>query len=210
MNKETALEIYKALKKAYPDAKCGLSHNSPYELLCATVLSAQCTDIRVNEVTKVLFKKADTPKEMLDLGYEQLEKTVHSCGLSASKSKNIIALSKLLIEKYDGMVPDTLEELISLPGVGRKTANVMLSNIFNKNAIAVDTHVQRVSNRLGLANSRDVLNTEKQLMEILDEDKWSEMHHLLIYHGRNICFARSPVCSKCPVERLCQWNEKAF
>lgn len=208
MDKAKAAEIYENLKIAHPDVKCALNHSTPYELLCATVLSAQCTDVRVNAVTEVLYKKAHTPDEMISLGYEELEKTVHSCGLSASKTKNIIALSGILCEKFNGEVPDTMEELITLPGVGRKTANVVLANAFGKNAIAVDTHVQRVSNRIGLAHSGDVLKTERQLMDILEERTWSLMHHLLIWHGRRVCHARKPECATCTLFDLCEWADK--
>jgi len=189
----------------YPDAKCALSHSSAFELLISTILSAQCTDVRVNIVTSTLFQGYNTPKDFAELTYEELEPMIKSCGVYKNKSRSIINTSRILIENYSSMVPSTMEELIKLPGVGRKTANVVLSNAFNKNAIAVDTHVFRVSNRLGLADAKNVLDTEKQLMENILEEKWTSTHHNLIFHGRQVCTARKPKCDICELSPYCRY-----
>ena len=167
-------------------------------------MSAQCTDERVNKVTSELFKEYNTPQKMLTLSVEQLEKYIFSCGLYHSKAKNILATCKCLVDKYDGQVPSTLEELRTLNGVGRKTANVVYSVAFNGSAIAVDTHVFRVSNRIGLAKETNVLNTEKALMKILDKKDWSRAHHYLIYLGRSFCKASKPDCENCPIKDECE------
>ncbi|EGD51853.1 DNA-(apurinic or apyrimidinic site) lyase /endonuclease III [Thermoanaerobacter thermohydrosulfuricus] len=203
ITKEEALKVIEILKNTYPNAKSGLKFTNPFELLIATILSAQCTDKRVNIITDRLFKKYKTPEDFLKLTPEELQEEIRECGLYRNKSKSILETCKILKEKYDSKVPETLEELLTLPGVGRKTANVVLSNAFSKQAIAVDTHVFRVSNRIGLADSKDVFTTEKQLMELIPENLWSLSHHLLIHHGRNLCTARKPKCDECPVNHLC-------
>jgi len=203
ITKEEALKVIEILKNTYPNAKSGLKFTNPFELLIATILSAQCTDKRVNIITDRLFKKYKTPEDFLKLTPEELQEEIRECGLYRNKSKSILETCKILKEKYDSKVPETLEELMTLPGVGRKTANVVLSNAFSKQAIAVDTHVFRVSNRIGLADSKDVFTTEKQLMELIPENLWSLSHHLLIHHGRNLCTARKPKCNECPVNHLC-------
>ncbi|MGB9779681.1 endonuclease III [Caldanaerobacter sp.] len=208
ISKEEALKVIEILKKTYPNAKSGLRFTNPFELLIATILSAQCTDKRVNIITERLFKKYKTPEDFLELTPEELQEEIRECGLYRNKSKSILETCKILKERYNGKVPDTLEELMTLPGVGRKTANVVLSNAFAKDAIAVDTHVFRVSNRIGLADSDDVFTTEKQLMEIIPKDLWSISHHLLIHHGRNICTARKPKCDECPVKNFCLYFKK--
>ena len=198
-------EIIEILEKTYHDAKCGLDFSSPFELLIATILSAQCTDERVNKVTDVLFRVADTPDKILELGEEKLHGYIKSCGLANSKASNIMKTCYTLLDRYDGEVPSTMEELTALNGVGRKTANVVMSNAFGKDAIAVDTHVNRVSNRIGLAESRDVLKVEKQLMENIPKEYWSRAHHWIIWHGRKICSARKPSCESCPLSHLCDF-----
>ena len=203
LNKKEIKEVIDILLKLYPDAKAELNYSTSFELLIATILSAQCTDIQVNKTTEKLFKDYNTPEDYLKLTEEELGRMIRSCGFYKTKSKNILATSKLIMEKFNGQVPDTLEELITLPGVGRKTANVVLSNAFGKSAIAVDTHVFRVSNRIGLANSKDVFDTERDLMENVDKGIWSKAHHLLIFHGRRICKARKPLCKKCPLTDYC-------
>lgn len=195
--------VIEKLLEEFPDAKAELVHNNTFELLIATILSAQCTDVRVNIITKELFKDLKTPEDYIKLSQEELGERIKTCGLYNTKSKNILETCNMLIEKYDGEVPGTLEELITLPGVGRKTANVVLSNAFDVPAIAVDTHVFRVSNRIGIANSPNVLGTEKQLMENMDKDMWSKGHHVFIFHGRRICKARNPLCDICPVIEHC-------
>lgn len=195
-----ALEI---LKKTYPDAKPELDFTTPFELLVATMLSAQSTDKQVNKVTHVLFEKYNTPEAFATLSYEELEPYIKGCGLYRTKGKNILASSKQIMEQYAGEVPRDRDTLTTLPGVGRKTANVVVSNAFGTPAIAVDTHVFRVANRIGLANAKDVLNTEKQLMETIPSEQWSIAHHWLIFHGRRVCAARNPKCNICAVRECC-------
>ncbi|URZ01738.1 Endonuclease III [Clostridium felsineum] len=189
----------------YPEAKCALNFNTPYELLISTILSAQCTDKRVNVVTKELFKEYNTPLKMLTLTEEELQQKIKSCGLYKNKSKNILEASRGLIDKFKGEVPRSLEELTSLAGVGRKTANVVMSNAFGIPAIAVDTHVFRVSNRIGIADSKNVYDTEKQLMKNIKKEDWSTMHHALIWHGRQLCKARKPECESCGLKENCKY-----
>lgn len=200
--KDIKIVIDKLLER-FPDAKAELNHSNPFELLVATILSAQCTDIQVNKTTKPLFEELKTPEDYIKLSEEELGERIRSCGFYKTKSKNILATCSLLIENYNCEVPGTLEELITLPGVGRKTANVVLSNIFDTPAIAVDTHVFRVSNRIGLAHGKDVLDIEMQLMDNIDKNMWSKAHHLIIFHGRRICKARNPLCKECPVSDYC-------
>lgn len=200
--KDIKIVIGKLLER-FPDAKAELNHSNPFELLIATILSAQCTDVQVNKTTKPLFEELKTPEDYIKLSEEELGERIRSCGFYKTKSKNILATCRLLIENYNCEVPGTLEELITLPGVGRKTANVVLSNIFDTPAIAVDTHVFRVSNRIGLAHGKDVLDIEMQLMDNIDKDMWSKAHHLIIFHGRRICKARNPLCKECPVSDYC-------
>lgn len=205
MNRE---KILRELKACYPGVKSALKFSNPFELLIATILSAQTTDKQVNKVTLDLFKKYPNAYALSKLSAEELEPKIKSIGLYKNKSKNIIATSKILVEKYQGQVPTTREELITLPGVGRKTANVVLSNAFNIPAIAVDTHVQRVANRLGLAESNNPLKTEEQLMQVIPSEDWSDAHHWLIWHGRLICKARKPECEKCKLNAVCEYNNR--
>ena len=200
--------IVKTLLDTYPDAKCELEYKSPYELLVATVLSAQSTDIRVNIVTKELFKNYNTPEKILKLGEEKLMEYIKSIGFYNVKSKNIIALSHLLIQNYDSQVPDEMDELLKLPGVGRKTANVVLSNCFGVPAIAVDTHVFRVSTRLGFSDKKDPLQVEQDLMKKISKKYWTDAHHAFIFHGRRICKARNPMCELCSVQSYCKFYKK--
>lgn len=205
MSYEKINKILDDLDSLYPNAKAGLDFTTPFELLIATILSAQCTDVRVNKVTSVLFKKYNTPKTILDLGVDGLAKYIKSCGLYKTKSKNIINTCNVLYHDYDSKVPDTIEELMKLPGVGRKTANVVVSNAFGTPAIAVDTHVFRVTNRIGIVNEKDVLSTEKALMQEIPRDRWSKSHHLFIWHGRNLCKARNPRCEECILNDRCKF-----
>lgn len=198
-------KILDDLDSLYPDAKAGLDFTTPFELLIATILSAQCTDVRINKVTAVLFKEHNTPKSILDLGIDGLTKYIKSCGLYKTKSKNIINTCNVLYHDYDSKVPDNIEELMKLPGVGRKTANVVVSNAFDTPAIAVDTHVFRVTNRIGIVNEKDVLSTEKALMRVIPKERWSKSHHLFIWHGRNICKARNPKCEECILNDRCKF-----
>ncbi|MBQ3108332.1 MAG: endonuclease III [Clostridia bacterium] len=192
------------LAGTYPEAKPALHFTNAFELLIATMLSAQCTDKQVNKVTAELFKNYGTPEALAALTPEELEPHIKGCGLFKTKAKNIVATCKILMEEHGGKVPEDRDLLTTLPGVGRKTANVVVSNAFGTPAIAVDTHVFRVSNRIGLAEAKDVLNTEKQLMENIPEEQWSDAHHWIIYHGRQVCAARNPKCEICTVKECCK------
>lgn len=205
MDKEIAKKLIDKLSKTYPDAETALEYSSNYELLVAVILSAQCTDKRVNIVTKELFKNYNTPEKMLTLSSEELEVYIHSCGFYRSKAKHILSASRDISEKFGGEVPSTVEDLQTLAGVGRKTANVVYSVGFGGQAIAVDTHVFRVSNRLGLAHADNVYDTEMQLNEVIDKNMWRHAHHFLIHHGRNTCHARKPDCENCSVKDLCNF-----
>ncbi|MDR2519921.1 MAG: endonuclease III [Eubacteriaceae bacterium] len=207
MDNETALAILAALKKSYPDARCGLDYETPYELAVATILSAQCTDKRVNIVTKSLFSQASTPQAIAEMGVDRLQRVIRPCGLSNAKAKNIVSMSEILLREHGGMLPETVDELVRLPGIGRKTANVVASNAFGQDAIAVDTHVFRVSNRLGLARAANPLQTEKDLNACLPKNEWSLAHHLLIRHGRDVCHARKPACQGCALLAYCESGE---
>lgn len=208
MNKIRYKRIMDKLAAEYPEAETELNFTTPFELLVATILSAQTTDRQVNKVTAELFKKYNTAEDFARLTPEELAEEIKSIGLYRNKSRFIIEASKILLEKYDGEVPASREELMKLPGVGRKTANVILSSAFNRAAIAVDTHVFRVANRIGLANSDDVLGVEKQLMERVPESLWSKLHHWLIFHGRRVCKARNPACSSCVLKEDCLYYNK--
>lgn len=198
-------KILEILSKDYEGAKCALNFRSPYELLIATILSAQCTDERVNIVTSELFKEYNTPEKMITLSEEELGDKIHSCGFYKNKSKNILGATREILTKHAGNVPDNMEALIELPGVGRKTANVVLSNAFGVPAIAVDTHVFRVSNRLGLAKGKTPEEVEKNLMKNIPKNMWSDAHHYIIWHGRKVCNARKPNCEHCSLAPYCQY-----
>ncbi len=191
------------LKERYPDAACALEYRSEFELLIAVILSAQCTDKRVNIVTKTLFNVADTPERFCEMDLSELEGYIKSCGLYKNKAANIKKCCEALVKNYGGKVPDTMDELLTLPGVGRKTANVMLSVAFDKPAIAVDTHVFRVAHRLGLSDGKTPDEVEKDLCRIFDPSDYKDVHHLLIRHGRDCCHARSPECDNCVLCGLC-------
>lgn len=206
MKKIIADEIINILAKTYPEAKPQLEYSSAYELLVAVILSAQCTDKRVNMVTRELFKDYDTPEKMLTLCENELAEKIKSCGLYHSKAAHILSASKDISERFGGQVPDTVEKLKTLAGVGQKTANVVYSVAFSGDAIAVDTHVFRLGNRIGLGKGKTPEEVEVELCKIIDKDKWSKSHHYLIYHGRNICKAQRPACCDCPIEKLCEKN----
>lgn len=195
--------ILAELKRLYPDAGPELNFTNPYETLVATMLSAQCTDKQVNKVTPAVFARYPDAAAMAAAPVEELFPMVKSCGFK-SKASNIIAACKILVEKHGGQVPGSMEELTALPGVGRKTANVVMANAFKVPAIAVDTHVFRVSNRLGLAEAEDVLNTEKQLMRAIPKADWCDAHHWLIFHGRRVCKAQRPLCEECTLRDMCK------
>lgn len=196
-------EILKRLEEVYIDAVPALHFVNPYQLLVATILSAQCTDVRVNKVTEKLFVKYKNAEELAAADFDELCDDIHSCGCYSVKAKNLIGTAKMLVEQYGGEVPPDMDELTKLPGVGRKTANVVLSNAFGIPGFAVDTHVFRVSNRLGLANAKDVLKTEEQMCALIPKEKWGNAHHWIIYHGRQVCHARKPACGTCFLRDLC-------
>ena len=192
------------LHEEYPDAECALNHRNTYELIIAVALSAQTTDKSVNRVSPALFEAYPTAEALAEASQEDVMDIIKTIGMYRTKSKNIIALAKQLRDRFKGQVPDSYDELVSLTGVGRKTANVVLSVGFGQQRIAVDTHVFRVSNRIGLVKEKDVLKTELALMEALPEERWSEAHHSLIFHGRNCCSARNPSCDRCVIRDMCE------
>ncbi len=205
----TSDEILTQLEALYPDAVPALKFRSPYELLVAVILSAQCTDERVNQVTEKLFQEHNTPQKMLLLSQEELEKYIYSCGFYHNKAAHILSASRDILEKFGGEVPSTLEELRTLAGVGRKTANVVYAVAFGGDAIAVDTHVFRVSNRLGLAEGSTPEKVEEGLCRVIPKEKWSRAHHWLIYHGRRVCHSQRPDCEHCTLAHLCKFFHQA-
>ena len=200
--------IYDILRNKFPDAECELNFNSNFELLVAVILSAQCTDKRVNEVTSKIFKKYNTPQDFASMPLEKLEKMIYSCGFYHNKAKNIISASQQIISDFGGEVPSSVEELQKLKGVGKKTANVVYSTAFGGDAVAVDTHVFRTSNRLGLSNSKNVKKCEQDLMEKFPQNKWSSMHLLLVFFGRYQCKAMHPLCENCEFKSFCKYYNK--
>jgi endonuclease III len=197
-------EIIRRLKRAYPDAKCSLNHSNPFELLVATILSAQCTDERVNIVTADLFRKYKKPEDYLKVSPRELEKDIQSTGFFRNKTKSIQGTSKVLTEEYGGQVPHTMDELLELPGVARKTANVVLGNAFDiKAGVVVDTHVTRLSHRLNLTQQKTAEKIEQDLIKLVPKKDWVIFPHLMIHHGRKICKARNPLCAECVVEKQC-------
>ncbi len=209
MNAGKALKIYEILKKRYPDSGTALEYGRPHELLIATILSAQCTDARVNEVTKKLFKKYLSVSDFAGVPQSSLEKDIRSTGFFRSKAGYIIKASAIIEERFGGRVPTNMEDLLSLPGVARKTANIVLFHGFGKTeGIAVDTHVRRVSARLGLTGSRDPVKIEKELMALYDKKKWGHLTDVFISHGRKVCSARRPLCLECSVRHLCSFVSK--
>ena len=199
-----APEIYRRLHGEYPDATCALDHRNPYELLVATILSAQCTDKRVNMVTPALFEKYPDAPSMAAADPEHLQEMIKSTGFFRNKTKSLLGMSTKIAEAHGGRVPATMEELVKLPGVGRKTANVVLGNAFDTNVgVVVDTHVSRLSQRLALSRESDPVKIEQDLMKLFPQEQWTMLSHLLISHGREICDARRPLCEKCVVNDLC-------
>ncbi|MDQ0218953.1 endonuclease III [Peribacillus cavernae] len=209
LNKAQINRCLDTIGEMFPDAHCELDHSNPFELVIAVALSAQCTDALVNRVTKHLFEKYKTPEDYISVPSEELERDIHSIGLYRNKAKNIQKLSRMIIEEYNGEVPRDRDELTNLPGVGRKTANVVVSVAFDVPAIAVDTHVERVSKRLGISRWKDsVLEVEKTLMAKVPKEEWSITHHRLIFFGRYHCKAQSPKCEICPLLELCREGKK--
>lgn len=199
-----ALEVFSRLKRAYPDAHCELDHETPLQLLIATILSAQCTDKRVNMVTPLLFQAFPTAAALADAPQEKLEEIIKSTGFFRNKARSLIGLGKALVERHNGEVPDTMAALVRLPGVGRKTANVILGNAFRKNeGVVVDTHVGRLSLRLGLTKQTDPVKVEQDLMPLFPRKDWALLAHVLIFHGRRVCDARAPRCNICVLSEIC-------
>ncbi|MBO0858857.1 MAG: endonuclease III [Chloracidobacterium sp.] len=202
--KERAGQVIRALKKTYPQATCALNHSNPFELLVATILSAQCTDERVNIVTANLFRKYRRPDDYAEVAREELERDINSVTFFRNKARSIQESSRLLIEKHNGQIPRTLDDLVELPGVGRKTANVVLGAGFGiPTGVVVDTHVSRLSQRLGLSKNKQPEKIEADLIELLPQKEWINFSHRLIWHGRRICMARKPLCEKCSLEKFC-------
>ena len=208
LKKNKAFELIKLLNKSIKNPKTSLKYRNQFTLLTSVVLSAQCTDVNVNNVTKKIYKKYYTPKHFADLGINKIRNLIKSIGLFNNKAKNLYYLSKILLEKYQSKVPNKFEELISLPGVGRKTANVVLNAAFNKPTIAVDTHVFRVGNRTGLSNGKNPTQVENQLLKILPKKYIKNAHHLILLHGRYTCRARNPLCKKCIINKICLYKGK--
>ncbi len=205
MNKKDSIKIVEILKNAYPDAKCSLDFTTPFEMLVAVILSAQCTDERVNKTTPSLFSKYSTLKDFAKIDIAELEQLIHPCGFYKNKAKNIKETAKIIEEKYNGKVPQTMEELMALPGVGRKTANVVMLEAFNKpQGIAVDTHCKRIANRIGFSNEKEPEKIEQDLLKLIPKEYYKDVNHIFIWHGRNTCMARNPNCSKCPISNYCK------
>jgi endonuclease-3 len=209
LNKNKAFELINLLNKSIRNPKTSLKYRNQFTLLTSVVLSAQCTDVNVNNVTKSIYKKYYTPKHFVDLGVNKIRNLIKSIGLFNNKAKNLYYLSKILLEKHQSKVPNKFEELILLPGVGRKTANVVLNAAFDKPTIAVDTHVFRVGNRTGLSNGKSPEQVENQLLKILPQRHRKKAHHLMLLHGRYICKSRNPLCKKCAINKICLYKEKS-
>lgn len=202
--RKRTLEIVERLHREYPDAKCSLNYRNPYELLVATILSAQCTDERVNQVTPALFKRFPKPDDLAGARTEELEEMIKSTGFFRNKTKSLLGMSNAVVERHDGKVPDAMEELVDLPGVGRKTANVVLGNAFDKaEGVVVDTHVTRLSQRLGLTKESDAVKIELDLMALVPREEWTVVSHLFIDHGRAVCKAPTPKCEVCILNDIC-------
>lgn len=202
-------KVYRALEKIYPDAHCALIHKNPWELLVATILSAQCTDKRVNMVTPALFKRYQEVDDFAKADLEELMSLVRSTGFYRNKARNIQGAAQRIVEKYNGFVPDTMADLLTLHGVARKTANVVLGNAFGKNeGIVVDTHVGRVSKRLGLTREENPVKIEQDLEKIVARENWTKLAHLFIYLGRDVCKAPTPLCGQCQIRQLCPWYDQ--
>lgn len=209
MKKSEASEIVKILRKTYPEAGCSLDFKTPFELVVAVMLSAQCTDERVNKTTPELFNRCPTIEEYANIDIEELEKIIHPCGFYKNKAKNVKLCANQVLTKFDGKVPKTMEELMSLAGVGRKSANVIMLEVFgDAQGIAVDTHVKRISNLIGLSTEKEPIKIEQDLLKIFDKKDLKDINHLLIWHGRNTCVARRPQCENCTIKQFCKHYEE--
>lgn len=204
MQKKDAVKIIEILKKEYPDAKCSLDFSSPFEMLVAVCLSAQCTDDRVNKVTPELFRRMNTPREFANANIEEIEELIHSCGFYKNKAKNLKQAGIKIMNDFNGKVPQTIQELQTIPGVGRKSANVIMLEAFHDaQGIAVDTHARRISNKIGFSKQNDPEKIEQDLLKQFSKEDWVDVNHLFVWHGRYTCTARSPKCEKCPITKYC-------
>ena len=204
-NKKEAIEIIKILKEYYPDATCSLDFTTPFEMMIAVMLSAQCTDERVNKTTPLLFSKYNTPEALAKIDIKELETIIHPCGFYKNKAKNIKACSQKLLDDFNGIVPNNMEDLQSLPGVGRKSANVIMLEAFhNPQGIAVDTHAKRISNKIGFSKQSEPEKIEQDLLKQIPKEYYYDVNHLLVWHVRNICNARKPKCNECPINNYCR------
>ena len=209
MDQKKAVKIIKKLKEMYPDATCSLDFTTPFQMLVAVCLSAQCTDERVNKTTPAIFAKYPTVYDFNNMDIKVLEELIHPCGFYKNKAKNLKAASKMIVEKFNGEVPDNMEDLTSIPGVGRKSANVIMLEAFhNPQGIAVDTHAKRISNRLGFSDESDPLKIEQDLLKVIPKEYYYDVNHLLVWHGRKTCTARNPKCEECALKDLCKEYNK--
>ena len=203
------IELIEILKDTYPDATCSLDFSNPFELVVAVMLSAQCTDERVNKTTPSIFAKYSTPEDFANADITELEELIHPCGFYKNKAKNLKACAQKIIADFNGVVPNTMEELISLAGVGRKSANVIMLDAFGiAEGIAIDTHAKRISNRIGLSNQNDPEKIEQDLLKIIPKNYLKDINHLFVWHGRNLCDSRNPQCNKCPINKYCNFAKK--
>ena len=206
MNKKDAIIIIETLKEMYPDAKCSLDFSTPFQMLVSVVLSAQCTDERVNKTTPSIFSKYSTPQDFADMDIELLEELIHPCGFYKTKAKNLKRTAQILVEKNDGIVPNNMEDLMSLPGVGRKSANVIMLEAFDlPQGIAVDTHCKRIANRLGFSSESDPAKIEQDLLKVIPKEYYKDVNHILIWHGRNVCTSQKPKCDSCKLQQYCKF-----
>lgn len=209
MNKINAIELVKLLKQTYPEATCSLDFETPFQLVIAVMLSAQCTDERVNKTTPTLFKKCNTIQDFAEIDIKELEEIIHPCGFYKNKAKNIKLCAQQVLENFNGTVPQTMEELTSLAGIGRKSANVIMLEVFgNPQGIAVDTHAKRISNLIGLSSKKEPEKIEQDLLKIFPKEYLKDINHLFVWHGRNTCVARKPKCDTCSIKHLCSYYSK--
>lgn len=206
MKKQDIIKIIEILKTTYPDATCSLDFKTPFELGISVMLSAQCTDERVNKITPLLFEKYKKPEDYINSTLEDIEEIIKPCGFYKNKAKSVYGYAKIIVEEYCGKMPETMEELVKLPGIGRKSANVIMLEAFNNpQGIAVDTHAKRIANRIGLSKEKEPLKIEQDLIKIIPKEYFKDVNHLLVWHGRNICNSRKPECDKCPINKQCQY-----
>ena len=210
MNQKQAIKIIEILKEYYPEATCSLDFKTPFEMTVAVMLSAQCTDERVNKTTPLLFEKNGTPESICKMDIEELERIIHPCGFYKNKAKNIKAMAEDVLEKYNGKIPENMEELIKLPGVGRKSANVIMLEAFNNpQGIAIDTHAKRIANRVGLSKETLPEKIEQDILKLIPKKYYKDVNHILVWHGRNICDARKPKCLECPINEYCAFYKSS-